>query len=136
MCDGAPDECIGCIATPIVIVLLPIMGILRIGKYIFYDMPKSMLIKKQKKPLEQEPPSHAQQSQQPQQPQQSHQQEAEPTQGELEEQPKDSDEPQPPSLRIKVPVHKDADIGFTPHVHLRNVNKRGVKTLRWSQDHC
>ena len=124
MCDGAPDECIGCVVTPIVIVLLPIIGILKLGKYIFYDMPKSMLIKKQKQ----------QQPQRPQQPQQPQQQEAEPSQRQLEEQPEDYDEPQPPSLRIKVPVHKEADIGFTPDIHLRNTNKRAVKTLRWSQD--
>ena len=130
MCDGAPDECIGFVVTPIVIVLLPIVGILRIGKYIFYDMPKSLLIKKWKKPSQAQAQAQPQQPHRPQQPQQPQ----EPQDQVQEEQPED-DEPQPPSLRIKIPVVSQADIGFTPHIHLRNPN-RPLKTLRWSQDHC
>ena len=118
MCDGAPDECIGFVVTPIVIVLLPIVGLLRIGRYIFYDLPKSLLIKK--KPSQ--PQQEAHRSQQPQQ-------EAQEQSG---EEPEEQDEPQPPSLRIKIPVSNQADMGFTPHIHLRNPNNRPVKNLRWS----
>ena len=127
MCDGAPDECIGFVVTPIVIVLLPIVGLLRIGRYIFYDLPKSLLIKKK--------PSQAQQeAHRSQQPHRSHrsqqpQQEAQEQSG---EEPEEQDEPQPPSLRIKIPVSNQADMGFTPHIHLRNPNNRPVKNLRWS----
>jgi FtsZ-interacting cell division protein ZipA len=129
MCDGAPDECIGCAVAPIVIIILPIVGLLRIGRYIFYDLPKSFFKKKKKSQAQQEvQQAQPQQPHRSQQPEQS-QQEAQEQSG---EEPEEQDEPQPPSLRIKIPVSNQADMGFTPHIHLRNPNKRPVKNLRWS----
>ena len=116
MCDGGPDECIGCVVTPIIIVVLPIVGLLRLGKYVFYDVPKSLLFKKKKRQQAQPQQAQAQAQTQPQQEQ--------------------DDEPQPPSLRIKIPVSNQAEISFTPPVQpVKNPN-RPVKNLRWSQDPC
>ena len=49
MCLGAIDEFLGGVLSGIVIVVLPIIGIVRLGKYLFYDLPRSFWKKKEGK---------------------------------------------------------------------------------------
>lgn len=100
MCVGLEDECANCICTPIFIVALPIVGMYRAFQVIFWDVPFYLYRLTKKSVTKQNVKPRATSS------------ELSPTDarraiGGVVTWPRVEEHPQPPSLRITIPVSED-----------------------------